>query len=54
MPEMTMPFDVADRALLDGIEVGDRVEFTFTRERDGRHTIHRLRVVERARESHSP
>jgi Cu/Ag efflux protein CusF len=28
MPAMQMPFHVKDKALLDGIKVGDRVEFT--------------------------
>jgi Cu/Ag efflux protein CusF len=46
MREMTMPFGVADRSMLEGIEVGDRVEFTFVRERDGRHTIRRIRVIQ--------
>lgn len=43
MPAMTMPFEVADLALLEGIAVGDRVVFRFTPEAGGRHVIRSLR-----------
>ena len=39
MPEMTMPFDLADAALVDGVSVGDSVTFTFHPESGGRHVI---------------
>ena len=38
-----MPFDVEDPALLHVAAVGDRVEFTFSREAGGRHVIRSLR-----------
>lgn len=43
MPAMTMPFDVEDPALLRAAAVGDRVEFTFSREAGGGHVIRSLR-----------
>ena len=43
MPEMTMPFRVADAALLEGLSVGDRVAFTLTREAGGRLVIRSIR-----------
>jgi protein SCO1/2 len=43
MPAMTMPFDVEDPALLHVAAVGERVEFTFSREEGGRHVIRTLR-----------
>ena len=43
MPEMTMPFDVADPAMLETVEVGDRIVFTFTPEAQGRHVIRSIR-----------
>lgn len=36
MGSMTMPFPVADKALLEGIAPGDRVAFTFRVEWDGK------------------
>lgn len=45
MRAMTMPFGVPDLAMLEGIAVGDRVAFTFARERDGRHTLRNIRRV---------
>lgn len=45
MPSMTMPFDLEDLGLLDGVSVGDTVEFTFSREEGGRHVIRSLRRV---------
>lgn len=44
MPEMTMPFDLEDMSLLEGVSVGDTVAFTFTREEGGRHVIRSMRV----------
>ena len=44
MPEMTMPFDLEDLSLLEGVSVGDTVAFTFTREEGGRHVIRAMRV----------
>lgn len=38
MPAMTMPFG-ATEALLEGIEVGDQVRFTFRAPGGGRHDI---------------
>ncbi|MGE3636256.1 MAG: copper-binding protein [Sandaracinaceae bacterium] len=37
MPEMTMPFDVEDMAILEGIQVGARVRFRFRAARGGHH-----------------
>ncbi len=39
MPEMTMPFSVEDASLLQGIEVGDQVRFSFSPEPGGRHVL---------------
>lgn len=36
MGSMTMPFPVADPALLEGLAAGDRVDFTFRVEWDGK------------------
>lgn len=36
MDSMTMPFPVADPALLEGLAAGDRIEFTFRVEWDGK------------------
>ena len=44
MPSMTMPFELEDMSLLEGVSVGDTVRFTFTREEGGRHVIRALRV----------
>jgi len=38
MPAMTMVFDVQDPALLDGLAVGDKVDFQLV-ERDGRLVV---------------
>ena len=43
MPEMTMPFDVQDAALFEGVSVGDRVAFTISREAGGRFVIRSIR-----------
>ena len=39
MPAMTMPFAVEDLALLEGIEVGDQVRFTFEPRSGGQHVL---------------
>ncbi len=39
MPSMTMPFDVEDPSLFEGLSVGDTVRFRFVRTEDGRHVI---------------
>ena len=39
MPAMTMPFAVEDLSLLEGIEVGDRVRFTFEPRSGGQHVL---------------
>ena len=43
MPEMTMPFEVEEASLFDGLSVGDRVAFTLTREAGGRYVIRSIR-----------
>lgn len=43
MPEMTMPFDIEDAALFEGLSVGDRIAFTLTREAGGRYVIRSIR-----------
>ncbi|MCB9597900.1 MAG: copper-binding protein [Sandaracinaceae bacterium] len=43
MPEMTMPFDVQDASLFEGLSVGDRVAFTVSREAGGRYVIRSIR-----------
>lgn len=45
MPAMTMPFQVEDASLLEGITVGARVEFTFSVEAGGRHVVRAIRVL---------
>jgi Cu/Ag efflux protein CusF len=45
MPAMTMPFEVEDARLLEGLSVGDHVRFRFVRAEGGRHVlraIHRM------------
>lgn len=44
-PAMTMFFAVADKALLDGIAVGDKVEFQFANTSDGAPSITRIKAV---------
>ena len=39
MPAMTMPFFPEEASLLEGLSVGDRVEFTFEPREGGRHVI---------------
>ena len=39
MPAMTMPFFVLDPSMLDGLLVGDAVDFTFSPQTGGRHVI---------------
>lgn len=39
MPAMTMPFYAEDAAMLEGLAVGDAVEFTFAPRAGGRHVI---------------
>ena len=39
MPAMKMPFHADDPAILEGIAVGDRVEFQFTRPEGARHVL---------------
>ena len=43
MPEMTMPFEVEDASLFEGLSVGDRVAFTVSREPHGRYVIRSIR-----------
>lgn len=45
MPSMTMPFDVEDEALFEGLAEGDRVRFSFVREEGGRHVIRSIRKI---------
>ena len=46
MPSMTMPFSVEDLHLLDGLEVGQHVHFTFTRTRQGRFVLRSIRRID--------
>lgn len=43
MPPMTMPFELADVAQVQGISVGDRIVFRFRPEAGGRHVIVTIR-----------
>ncbi len=43
MPEMTMPFEIEDASLFEGLSVGDRVAFTLSREPGGRYVIRSIR-----------
>ena len=45
MPSMTMPFDVEDEALFEGLAEGDRVRFSFVREEGGRHVIRSIQKI---------
>ena len=44
MPPMTMVFNVRDKALLDGIAVGDKVRFTATHDK-GQMWVETLSVI---------
>jgi protein SCO1/2 len=44
MPAMTMPFEVEDPRLFEGLSVGDQVRFRFVRAEGGRHV---LRAIQR-------
>ena len=47
MAAMTMTFAVKDRAVLEGVEAGDAIEFTLVRSADGLH-ITRIRRINAA------
>ena len=42
MKAMTMPFEVPDRSMLEGLAVGDAVDFSFTDDGSGHLTIDRM------------
>ena len=44
METMTMPFPLADSGLLEGLEVGDRVEFVFEVNWEGNHPLRLTRI----------
>ena len=50
MPEMTMPFRVADPAMLDKVKVGDQVRFNADKV-NGVYTVTKVEVVSRVTRS---
>jgi Cu/Ag efflux protein CusF len=42
MPAMTMPFEVEDARLFEGLSVGDEVSFRFVRAEGGRHVLREI------------